>query len=289
MIGIVFGVINTLIVKTKMNKDNVQDNNFILVYGLLFTVPFALLQIIQLLGNYNSCFYILYREYSSMFYWLGITVILLFLITLVLLMMFKKETITKYSKYVLNNNYFCKTNNSEKFLLLMLSCAVAAAIFVMFIFPVPVEEIKKMENLNTVQNESVSESSAAENNTQETNNLLDSDNTDLNPVIKELLNSDIDKKKLTDKYYYISNINFDDLYFMEKSCVFDGHVFSNEEGWWAVRGTSPGRYIIIYDLASDFTLEHSATSFGSNNYVLLNRSKNKIAFNIQKMIQITYL
>jgi hypothetical protein len=104
-IGVLIGLLNTFIIYKKMktiNQDinNDEINNFIKWYGICFTVPFLLLQIFQLLGNYRTVFYIFLLDFNNPFYILGFVSIILCWILLLYLVIIKNgaEIIAKYNR-----------------------------------------------------------------------------------------------------------------------------------------------------------------------------------------------
>jgi len=104
-IGVLIGLLNTFIVYKKMktinqNMENDEINNFIKWYGICFTVPFLLLQVFQLLGNYQTVFYIFLLDFNNIFYILGFVSMILFWALLLYLVIIKDgaEIIVKYNK-----------------------------------------------------------------------------------------------------------------------------------------------------------------------------------------------
>ena len=87
----------------KINQ-NIENNdeiiNFVKLYGISFTVPFLLLQIFQLLGNYRSVFYIFLLDFSNIFYILGFVSMVLCWVLMFYLVIIKNgaEIISKYNE-----------------------------------------------------------------------------------------------------------------------------------------------------------------------------------------------
>jgi hypothetical protein len=108
-IGVLIGLVNTLIVYKKI-KSNYSNNDetfrkkevdtFIKWYGICLTVPFILLQIFQIVGKYQTVFYIFLLDFNNPFYILGFISMLLFWGLLLYLIIIKDgaEIIVKYNK-----------------------------------------------------------------------------------------------------------------------------------------------------------------------------------------------
>jgi hypothetical protein len=104
-IGVLIGLLNTFFVYKKMktiyqNIENEEINNIIKWYGISFTVPFLLIQIFQLLGNYQTVFYVFLLDFNNPFYILGFASMILFWALLIYLVIIKngEEMIAKYNK-----------------------------------------------------------------------------------------------------------------------------------------------------------------------------------------------
>ena len=101
-ICIIFTVLDTFLVKLKMPKTEIeeekQEQKKILLGNFLFLgIICLLLQIFQTLGNYHSPLYIFYRDFSNIFYWLGVcSIFLSYIIGLCFVIKFKN--IEKYSQ-----------------------------------------------------------------------------------------------------------------------------------------------------------------------------------------------
>lgn len=104
-IGVLIGILNTYFVYKRMKKtyQNVEDeeiNNIIKWYGIIFTIPFLLMQVFQLLGKYQTVFYIFLLDFNKPFYIMGFVSMILFWALLVYLVIIKNgaEIIAKYNK-----------------------------------------------------------------------------------------------------------------------------------------------------------------------------------------------
>jgi hypothetical protein len=104
-IGVIFGLLNTIITYKKMKKinqnieNNDEINNFVKWYGICFTVPYLLLQIFQLLGNYKTVFYMFLLDFKNIYYILGFVSIIFFWLLMLYLVIIKNgaEIIVKYN------------------------------------------------------------------------------------------------------------------------------------------------------------------------------------------------
>ena len=101
-IGIIFAAINTIWVKVRMPKTEIEEEKqeqkkILLGYFLFLGILCLLLQIFQTVGNYHSPLYVLYRDFSNIFYWLGVCSIFLFYISC-LCFVIKFKNIEKYSQ-----------------------------------------------------------------------------------------------------------------------------------------------------------------------------------------------
>lgn len=79
-IGIIVAFINSFL----LNK-NMKYKKPLIVYFVFMATPALFLQICQLLANYHTPLYILYRDYKNPFYWLGIASILVTLIIMLII------------------------------------------------------------------------------------------------------------------------------------------------------------------------------------------------------------
>ncbi len=101
-IGIIFVALNTFLVKLRMPKTEIEEEKqeqkkILLGYFLFLEIICLLLQIFQTLGNYHSPLYVFYRDFSNIFYWLGVcSIFLLYIICLYFVIRFKN--IEKYSQ-----------------------------------------------------------------------------------------------------------------------------------------------------------------------------------------------
>ena len=101
-ICIIFAALNTFLVKLRMPKTEIEEEKqdqkkILLGYFLFLGIICFLLQIFQTLGNYHSPLYIFYRDFSNIFYWLGVcSIFLIYIIGLFCVIKFKN--IEKYSK-----------------------------------------------------------------------------------------------------------------------------------------------------------------------------------------------
>jgi hypothetical protein len=97
-----FSLLHTFVVykviKGKNQNLGNEERMFIKWYGICFTVPFLLIQIFQLLGNYRTSFYIFLLDFNNLFYILGFASMLLLWIGLLYLIIIKDgaEIIARY-------------------------------------------------------------------------------------------------------------------------------------------------------------------------------------------------
>ena len=108
-IGVLIGLLNTLFLYKRIykirqnNNENEIDfelNNFIKWYGICFTVPYLLIQIFQILGKYNSIFFLFLLDFNNPFFVLSFISMILFW-GLLLYLVFSKngsEIMIKYHK-----------------------------------------------------------------------------------------------------------------------------------------------------------------------------------------------
>jgi hypothetical protein len=159
-IGVIIGLLNTFITYKKMKKinqnieNNDEINNFIKWYGIYFTVPFILLQIFQLLGNYRSVFYIFLLDFNNIYYILGFVSMIFYWILMLYLVIIKNgaEIIIKY------NGAFRRTfGNMSKdktklkiFLILMVLCSLIILLFGNKIMGGVFSDIEKMNILEDI-------------------------------------------------------------------------------------------------------------------------------------------
>ena len=103
-IGIIFAAVNTVVLKMRLPKtetedENQEQKNVSIFYFILLCLPCILLQIFQILGNYHSPLYLFYRDFSNVFYWLGLCSVF-FTYILIIVSIIKFRNIDKYSKYL---------------------------------------------------------------------------------------------------------------------------------------------------------------------------------------------
>lgn len=109
LFGAIFGLVKTFLTYKKIksiyfyDNETLEDNevkNFIKWYGICFTVPFLLLQIFQIMGNYNTVFYIFLLDFTNPFYILGFSSMILSWGLLLYLIIIKDgaEIIAKYNE-----------------------------------------------------------------------------------------------------------------------------------------------------------------------------------------------
>ncbi len=84
-IAVLVGIVNGLVLRKKILMISSGNEGFDIdpekklikgIFGSL-TIPFALLQIIQLLSGYKSAFYIFFKDYTNPFYWAGVSVLVI--------------------------------------------------------------------------------------------------------------------------------------------------------------------------------------------------------------------
>ena len=108
-IGVLVGLLNTYFVYNRLKKEAQKNvgigekqkmNKYIKWYGICFTVPFLLIQIFQILGNYNTVFFIFLLDFNNIFYVLGFSSMILFWGILIYTVIIKNgaEFISKYHK-----------------------------------------------------------------------------------------------------------------------------------------------------------------------------------------------
>ena len=131
-ICIIFAAVNTAILKIRLPKTESEDENqeqkkVIFFYFFLLSLPCILLQIFQILGNYHSPLYLFYRDFSNVFYWLGLCSVF-FTYILILVITIKFKTIDKYSKYIF------KTELKRNQLIFLMVGIIILNIIVIFCF-----------------------------------------------------------------------------------------------------------------------------------------------------------
>ena len=143
-IGIVLAAINAFVLKFRMPKTEVEEEikeqkNVIIGYFLFFGIPCMLLQVFQVLGNYHSPLYPLYRDFSNTFYWLGVcSFFLCYIIGLCVVIKFKN--IEKYTQMLF------KAKLSRKSMILIMIGIIIWALIIIFCFP-PMEIKDTMEHI----------------------------------------------------------------------------------------------------------------------------------------------
>ena len=134
-IGAIIGLINTFFVYKRIKSiyfnnnetlENDELKNFIKWYGICFTIPFLLLQIFQIIGNYKTVFYIFLLDFSNPFYILGFSSMILFWGLLLYLVIIKDGAaiIAKYNK-AFRNMPADKNKIKIIFILIILGALVA--------------------------------------------------------------------------------------------------------------------------------------------------------------------
>jgi len=111
-IGVLIFVLNTLYVKYEMIKFNQGIENdeikvFIKWYGVCITIPLFLIQIFQILGNYQTCFYLFYLDFNNIYYVMAFITTILFWALLIYMVIIKNgaEIIAKYNKVFINYSF----------------------------------------------------------------------------------------------------------------------------------------------------------------------------------------
>ena len=144
-ICIIFAAVNTLMLKVRMPKteleDEIQEQKKILIFYFIFLgFPCIFLQVFQILGNYHSPLYLFYKDFSNVFYWLGIcSIFLTYILILIVTIKFKK--IEKYSKYLF------KTELKRKQLILVMIGIIILNIIVIFGFASFMDVKDNIENI----------------------------------------------------------------------------------------------------------------------------------------------
>jgi len=106
IIGVGIGLINgysfqrkikTAILTDKSNESEIK--NLVVGYYSALTIPFLLLQVLQILGKYNTSFYIFLLDFSNIYYTLAFTVLISCWILLVYWVVLKNGAglISKYN------------------------------------------------------------------------------------------------------------------------------------------------------------------------------------------------
>ena len=103
-IGVFIGLFNTFFFYKRMkalnnNIANGEIKAFAKYFGVIFTLPFLLLQVFQLLGNYRTVFFIFLLDFNNPFYVLGFISIILFWALLLFYIVLKNgaEVMAKYN------------------------------------------------------------------------------------------------------------------------------------------------------------------------------------------------
>ena len=104
-IGTLIGLINTIHVRKKMIKinQNIEDDQiktFVKWYGISMTIPLLLIQLFQILGNYQTCFYLFFMDFNNPYYIMAFITLVIFWALLLYLVIIKNgaEIIAKYNK-----------------------------------------------------------------------------------------------------------------------------------------------------------------------------------------------
>jgi len=133
-ICVLSGLLTTFITYRRMKAinqgvTNYEINSFIKWCGICVTVPFMLLQIFQLLGNYRTVFYIFLLDFSNGFYILGFISIILFWTLVLYLVTIKSgaEIIAKYNKAF--RNMPADKTKVKMFIVLMVFAGLIAVLF----------------------------------------------------------------------------------------------------------------------------------------------------------------
>lgn len=132
LLGIIFATVNTFVLKSKMpaidsNEDSAEQKKIIAGYFLFLAIPCLLLQVFQLLGNYRTPLYILYRDFSNPFYWCGVcSVLLSYFVLLVIAASYKN--IERYSQQLF------RANLKRSTLIFIILGIIVFAVIIMFGF-----------------------------------------------------------------------------------------------------------------------------------------------------------
>ena len=110
-LGILIGIINGILIRNKIQmvslgnegyNREIEDKLIKGVFGAI-TIPFALLQIIQLISGYENAFFVFFHDYTNPFYWAGVSVMVISW-GLYLYWVFLKKGAQVLLKY--NNSFF---------------------------------------------------------------------------------------------------------------------------------------------------------------------------------------
>lgn len=144
-ICIIFAAVNTLMLKIRMPKTESEDEileqkKVLILYFIFLGFPCIFLQTFQILGNYHSPLYLFYRDFSNVFYWLGICSIFLTYI-LILVITIKFKIIEKYIKYLF------KTDLKRNQLILVMIGIIILNIIIIFGFASFMDVKDNLENI----------------------------------------------------------------------------------------------------------------------------------------------
>lgn len=140
-----FWIVQGFLIKLRMSKTDVEEDlleqkKVVFGYCLFFMVPTTLLQVFQMLGNYNSPFYLFYRDYSNIFYWLAVgTIFLAFCAALCVAIKF--ENIEKYT------NLLFRSEMSQKTLIFFIAGLLISNLIAIFVIPNFVDFRHTLENV----------------------------------------------------------------------------------------------------------------------------------------------
>ena len=118
-IGILIGLMNTIYVRNKMIKinQNIEDDEikyFVKWYGICMTIPFFLIQLFQLLGNYQNCFFLFFRDFNNPYYFMAFITLVIFWALLLYLVIIKNgaDVIAKYNKVFVRSIFEININKN---------------------------------------------------------------------------------------------------------------------------------------------------------------------------------
>lgn len=129
---VIVSALNSLMLKFNMRKtdsaeERAEQRKVVIVDFLIFAITCMLLQVFQILGNYHTPLYILYRDFSNLFYWLGVGTLFLCYITILLNIIFFKN-IEEYSIQLF------RVDMKRKTMILFVGGIMIFAVLVVFVF-----------------------------------------------------------------------------------------------------------------------------------------------------------
>jgi hypothetical protein len=126
------------------DEEKVVLNKFIKWYRICFTIPFLLLGLFQLLGGYNTPFYIFMFEFKSIFYILGFLSLVLFWGLIVYLVVVKNgaDLIAKY-----NRGFKNAPDDPKSIKFMICGLMIFIAIFVVIFFHFMKDELIQFEKI----------------------------------------------------------------------------------------------------------------------------------------------